>query len=141
MACHITTITTLRLTSMLSSDTTEDPLCREADPVDARNSHVGGVWSFKWTCHRSKQEKTTDRRGRLHPPRCTTARDDRRIVRISVMDRAAPSQSIAQYIQLITHHSVSVHTIRRRLQQSGMSARRTLLRIPLTGNHRRLCCQ
>ncbi|GFX88731.1 transposable element Tcb1 transposase [Trichonephila clavipes] len=38
----------------------------------------------------------------------------------------------------LTHHSVSAHTIRRRLQQSGLSARRPLLDLPLTQNHRRL---
>ncbi|GFW56376.1 transposable element Tcb1 transposase [Trichonephila clavipes] len=41
------------------------------------------------------------------------------------------------------HHSVSTRTIRRRLQQSGMSSRYPLLHLPLTGNHMRLrhqCC-
>jgi hypothetical protein len=33
---------------------------------------------------------------------------------------------------------VSARTIRRRLQQRGLSARRPLLRLPLTQNHRRL---
>ncbi|UYV63665.1 hypothetical protein LAZ67_2005247 [Cordylochernes scorpioides] len=41
-------------------------------------------------------------------------------------------------IQSVTHHPVSARTIRRRLQQSGLSARRSLLRLPLTQNHRRL---
>ncbi|GFY08451.1 transposable element Tcb1 transposase [Trichonephila clavipes] len=36
------------------------------------------------------------------------------------------------------HHSVSARTIRCRLQQSGLSARRPLLGLPLTQNHRRL---
>ncbi|GFX57709.1 transposable element Tcb1 transposase [Trichonephila clavipes] len=36
------------------------------------------------------------------------------------------------------HHSVSARTIRRRLQQSGLSARRSLLGLRLTQNHRRL---
>ncbi|GFX59891.1 transposable element Tcb1 transposase [Trichonephila clavipes] len=52
------------------------------------------------------QESMTDRRGRSHPPQCTT--------------------------------SQSARTIRRRLQQSGLSARRPLLGLPLTQNHRRL---
>ncbi|GFV01562.1 hypothetical protein TNCV_2961551 [Trichonephila clavipes] len=38
----------------------------------------------------------------------------------------------APLIQSVKHHSVSARTIRRRLQQSGMSARRPLLRLPLT---------
>ncbi|GFY05993.1 transposable element Tcb1 transposase [Trichonephila clavipes] len=43
-----------------------------------------------------------------------------------------------QHIESVTHHSVSARTIRRRLQQSGLSARRPLLGLPLTQNHRRL---
>ncbi|GFT81463.1 transposable element Tcb1 transposase [Trichonephila clavipes] len=55
------------------------------------------------------QEGTTDRRGRSHPPQCTT--------------------------------SLSARTIRRHLQQSGMSARRPLLGLHLTQNNRRLRLQ
>ncbi|GFW49849.1 transposable element Tcb1 transposase [Trichonephila clavipes] len=54
------------------------------------------------------------------------------------MDRAATSRTITQQIRSVTHHLVSARTIRSRLQQSGMSVRRPLLRLPLTGNHRRL---
>ncbi|GFX80113.1 transposable element Tcb1 transposase [Trichonephila clavipes] len=57
-------------------------------------------------CDHWMQESKTDRRGRSHPPQCTT--------------------------------SLSTRTIRRRLQQSGLSARRPLLSLPLTQNHRRL---
>ncbi|GFV39729.1 transposable element Tcb1 transposase [Trichonephila clavipes] len=89
-------------------------------------------------CHRWMQEETAHRRGRSHPPRCTTARDDRRIVRMAVMDHVAASRTIAQQIQPITDHSVSSRTIQRRLQQSGISARRPLHRLPSTENHRRL---
>ncbi|GFV91486.1 transposable element Tcb1 transposase [Trichonephila clavipes] len=60
------------------------------------------VYIFRYHCRVS----TTDRRGRSHPPQCTT--------------------------------SLSARTIRRRLQQSGLSARRPLLGLPLTQNHRRI---
>lgn len=89
-------------------------------------------------CDRWMQEGTTDRRVRSHPPQCTTSRDDRNIVRMAVKDRSVTSRTIAQHIQSVTHHPVSARTIRRRLQQSGLSARRPLLRLPLTQNHRRL---
>lgn len=89
-------------------------------------------------CDRWMQEGTADRRVRSHPPRCTTSRDDRQIVRMAVTDRSATSRTIAQHIQSVTHHPVSARTIRRRLQQSGLSARRPLLRLHLTQNHRRL---
>ncbi|KFM64920.1 Transposable element Tcb1 transposase, partial [Stegodyphus mimosarum] len=49
------------------------------------------------------------------------------------MDRSVTSRTIA--------HSVSARTIRPRLQQSGLFARRPLLCLPLTQNHRRLCRQ
>ncbi|GFV56286.1 HTH_38 domain-containing protein [Trichonephila clavipes] len=52
--------------------------------------------------------------------------------------QSVPSRTIAQHIESVTHHSVSARTIRRRLQQSGLSARRLLLGLPLTQNHRRL---
>ncbi|GFV43719.1 transposable element Tc1 transposase [Trichonephila clavipes] len=47
----------------------------------------------------------------------------------------------AQHIESVTHHSVSAHSILRCLQQSGPSARRPLLGLPLTQNHRRLRLQ
>ncbi|GFS88903.1 transposable element Tcb1 transposase [Trichonephila clavipes] len=80
------------------------------------------------------QEGTTDRRGHSHPPQCTTSREDRQIMRMAVTDRSA----VAQHIQSVTHHSVLACTIRRRLQQSGLSAKCPLLGLILTQNHIRL---
>ncbi|GFX09378.1 transposable element Tcb1 transposase [Trichonephila clavipes] len=79
-----------------------------------------------------------DRRGRSHPPQCITSSEDRQIVRMAVTDRSAISRTIAQHIESVTDHSGSACTIRRRLQQSGLSERRPLLGLPLTQNHRRL---
>ncbi|GFX61813.1 HTH_38 domain-containing protein [Trichonephila clavipes] len=76
-----------------------------------------------------------DRRGRSHPPQCTTSREDRQIVRMAVTDRSVTSRTVAQHIESVTHHLVSARIIRRRLQQSGLSARRPLLGLPLTQNH------
>ncbi|GFS92998.1 transposable element Tcb1 transposase [Trichonephila clavipes] len=84
------------------------------------------------------QEGTMDRCGRSHPPRCTTSREDRQIVRMAVTDRSVTSRTISQHVEPVTHHSVSGCTIRRRLQQSSLSARPPLLALPLTQNHRRL---
>ncbi|GFX28935.1 transposable element Tcb1 transposase [Trichonephila clavipes] len=108
-------------------------------PFTEISRHVGrNQATVMLICRRWMQEETTDRRGRSHPPRCTTHRDDRWIARMAVMDRAAISQTITLQIQSVTHHSVSALTIRRCLQQSAMSARRPLLRLPLIGNHKRL---
>ncbi|GFX97275.1 transposable element Tcb1 transposase [Trichonephila clavipes] len=60
---------------------------------------------------------------------------------MAVTDRSVTLRTVAQYIESVTHHSVSAHTIRRRLQQSGLSARSPLLGLPLTQNHRRLHLQ
>ncbi|GFU71433.1 transposable element Tcb1 transposase [Trichonephila clavipes] len=84
------------------------------------------------------QEGTTDRRGQSHPPQCTTSQEDRQTVRMAVTDGTVTSRPIAQQIESVTHHSVSARTIRRRLQQSGLFARRPLLGLTLTQNHRRL---
>ncbi|GFX58145.1 transposable element Tcb1 transposase [Trichonephila clavipes] len=89
-------------------------------------------------CDRWMQEGTTDRRGRSHPPQCTTSLKERHIVRMTVTDCSVTSQTVEQHIENVMHHSVSVRIIRRRLQQNGMSARRPLLGLPLTQNHRRL---
>ncbi|GFU28732.1 transposable element Tcb1 transposase [Trichonephila clavipes] len=82
------------------------------------------------------QEGAADQRGRSHPPQCTTSGEDRQIVRMAVMGRSVTSRTVAQHIESVTHHTVSARTIRRRLQQSGLSARHPLLRLPLTQNHR-----
>ncbi|GFU96717.1 transposable element Tcb1 transposase [Trichonephila clavipes] len=81
-------------------------------------------------CDHLKQEATTDRRGRSPPPQCTISREERKIVRMAVTDRSVTSRTIAQHIESVTHHPVSARTIRRRLQQSGLSARRPLLGHP-----------
>ncbi|GFW86718.1 DUF4371 domain-containing protein [Trichonephila clavipes] len=57
---------------------------------------------------------------------------------MAVTDRSVTSRTIAQHIASATHHSVSAHTILRRLQQSGLSARRSLYGLPFKQNHRRL---
>ncbi|GFW32501.1 transposable element Tcb1 transposase [Trichonephila clavipes] len=82
------------------------------------------------------QESTTDQRGRSHRPQCTTSREERQIVRMAMTDHSVTSRTLAQHIESVTHHSVSARTIRRRLQKSGLSARRPLLGLPLTQNHR-----
>ncbi|GFX16032.1 transposable element Tcb1 transposase [Trichonephila clavipes] len=102
-------------------------------------SHVGrNQTTIMRICDGWMQEGTMDQRGRLHPPQCTTSHEDRQIVRMAVTDRSVTSRTLAQHIESVTHHSVSARTIRRRLQQSGLSARRALLALPLTQNHRRL---
>ncbi|GFW80387.1 transposable element Tcb1 transposase [Trichonephila clavipes] len=75
-------------------------------------------------CDRWMQEGTTDRRGRSHPPQCTTSRENRQIVNMAVTHRSVTSRTVAQHIESVSHHSVSARTIRHRLQQSGLSTTR-----------------
>ncbi|GFV12702.1 transposable element Tcb1 transposase [Trichonephila clavipes] len=42
-------------------------------------------------CDRWMQEGTTDRRGRSHPPQCTTSSEERQIVCMAVTDRLVTS--------------------------------------------------
>ncbi|GFX12022.1 transposable element Tcb1 transposase [Trichonephila clavipes] len=58
-------------------------------------------------CDRWMQEGTTDRRGRWHPPECTTSREDRQIVRMAVTNHSVTLRTIVQHIESVTHHSVS----------------------------------
>ncbi|GFW40466.1 HTH_Tnp_Tc3_2 domain-containing protein [Trichonephila clavipes] len=62
-------------------------------------------------CDRWIQDGTRDRRGRSHPPQCTTSREDRQSVRMAVTDRSVTSRTVAQNIESVTHHSVSARTI------------------------------
>ncbi|GFY24333.1 transposable element Tcb1 transposase [Trichonephila clavipes] len=57
---------------------------------------------------------------------------------MAVTNRSVTSRTIAQHIESVTLHSVSARTIQRILQHSGLSARRPLLGLPLTLNHRHL---
>ncbi|GFV16735.1 hypothetical protein TNCV_4419221 [Trichonephila clavipes] len=50
------------------------------------------------------------------------------------MDSSSPLRTISQQILSVTHRSMSARSIRRGFQQNGMSTRRPLLRLPLTGN-------
>ncbi|GFT88470.1 transposable element Tcb1 transposase [Trichonephila clavipes] len=89
-------------------------------------------------CDHWMQEGKTNQRGRSHPPQYTTSRDDRKTVRMAVKDHSVISRTVTQQIESVTHHSVSARTIRHRLQQSGLSAKRPLLHLHLTQNHRHL---
>ncbi|GFT42536.1 transposable element Tcb1 transposase [Trichonephila clavipes] len=114
----------------------------DLNPIEKIGSRIGrNQTPVMRICDRWMQEGTTNRCGRSHPPQCTTSREDRKFVRMAVTDRSVTSRTIAQHIESATHHSVSACTIRRRLQQSGLSARRPLLSLPLTQNHRHLPCQ
>ncbi|GFV72237.1 transposable element Tcb1 transposase [Trichonephila clavipes] len=78
----------------------------------------------------------TDPCGLSHPLQFTTSREDRQIVSMAVTDHSVTLRAVAQHIECETHNSVYVRTILRRLKQSGIFARRPVLGLPLTHNHR-----
>ncbi|GFT54287.1 hypothetical protein TNCV_2467861 [Trichonephila clavipes] len=53
-----------------------------------------------------------NRRARSLPPRCTSDCENRRIVRMTMMDCATTSRTMAQQIQYVTHHFVSARIYR-----------------------------
>ncbi|GFY35969.1 integrase catalytic domain-containing protein [Trichonephila clavipes] len=50
-------------------------------------------------CNHWTQEGTTDRRGRSHPPQCTSSCEERQIARIAVTDRSVTSRTVARHIE------------------------------------------
>ncbi|GFX75546.1 transposable element Tcb1 transposase [Trichonephila clavipes] len=85
-------------------------LCfREIDSRVGRNQTTVMRMFDRWM-----QEGTTDRRGRSHPPQCTTSCEDRQISHMAGTDHSVTSRTIAQHIESVTYHSVSARTIRRR---------------------------
>ncbi|GFT65027.1 transposable element Tcb1 transposase [Trichonephila clavipes] len=106
-------------------------LARRWDPANGFLTAIG-CWtdlSFLYTAYNA---------GRSHPPQCIPSLEGRQIVRLAVTDCSLRSRTVTQHIEPVTHQSVSARTIRRRLQQSNLSARRPLPGLPLTQNHRRL---
>lgn len=91
---------------------------------------VSRIWN-RWV-----QEGNTERRAGSQRPRITSSRDDRHLIRMAVTDRAATSRSLSQQMGTFARQQPSARTVRRRLQQHGLSARRPWLRLPLTLHHR-----
>ncbi|GFW51593.1 transposable element Tc1 transposase [Trichonephila clavipes] len=98
-----------------------------------RNSSTIMRVSKQWT-----DEGRTARKSGSGPRNVTSARDDRRLVRMTQADPTASSRQLAAQWSTATGVSLCASSIRRRLLQRGLRARIPLYRIPLTQNHRRL---
>ncbi|GFX13744.1 transposable element Tcb2 transposase [Trichonephila clavipes] len=99
------------------------------------SSTIMRVWK-QWT-----DEGRTALKSGSGPQNVTSARDDRRLVRMAETDRIASSRQLAAQWSTATGVSLCASSIRRRLLQRGLRARIPLYRIPLTQNHRRLRLQ
>ncbi|UYV63543.1 hypothetical protein LAZ67_2004587 [Cordylochernes scorpioides] len=69
--------------------------------------------------------------------RVTSARVDRRILRLAVAAPQATCTAILQHVQDTLDHSISTRTISRRLVANGLHSCRPLRRLPLTPPNRR----
>ncbi|GFV58357.1 transposable element Tc1 transposase [Trichonephila clavipes] len=86
-------------------------------------------------------EGWTARKSGSGPRNVTSARDDRRLVRMAKTDRTASSRQLAAQWSTATGVSLCASSIRRRPLQRELRARIPLYRIPLTQNHRHLRLQ
>ncbi|GFS99350.1 transposable element Tc1 transposase [Trichonephila clavipes] len=100
--------------------------------VQRKSSTIMRV-SNQWT-----DEGRTARKSGSGPRNVTSAREDRRLVRMARADRTAFSRQLAAQWSTATRVALCASSIRRRLLQRGLRARIPLCRIPLTQNHRRL---
>ena len=71
-------------------------------------------------------------------PRCLTNAEERFIRLSSLRDRFRPATAIAYDLNRTANLNVTAQTVRNRLHQSGLDARRPEIGIPLTRGHRRL---
>ena len=76
----------------------------------------------------------------LYLSRCTTTFDEKHIA-VTDTHHFAILRTILQNILPVTQQLASAPTIRRRLQKSGLFARRPLLRLPLNRNQKPLLRQ
>ncbi|GFS63266.1 hypothetical protein TNCV_1496701 [Trichonephila clavipes] len=73
----------------------------------------------------------------------TNTQEDRYIGKLTPQNRTTTSRNISQEMGMFATRSAYACTVRRRLQQRGLSAQRPLLRLLLTMQHReerRLWC-
>lgn len=77
-------------------------------------------------------------RPRAGRPRVTTARDDQYLVTCALRQRTLNSRRLREQLRAGANVNVSDQTIRNRLHERNLAARRPVVRQPLTRQHRRL---
>ncbi|GFU64869.1 transposable element Tc1 transposase [Trichonephila clavipes] len=91
---------------------------------------VSRIWN-QWV-----QDDNTERRVGSQRPSITGSREDRHVTRMALSDRVALSRALSQALGSFARQKVFAQTVRRRLPQHELSARRSWLRLPLTLHHR-----
>ncbi|GFU41959.1 transposable element Tcb2 transposase [Trichonephila clavipes] len=87
------------------------------------------------------RETSFTRRPGSEPPRQTSRRKDRHIVRNASVQPTSSSAAIQAQVAPSLGAPVSFRTLRRRLAEGHLGSRRPLRRLPLTLTHRRLCLE
>ena len=80
---------------------------------------------------------TIVRRTRQGRPRATSTRDDRYLALTARRNRAMTSRQLSLELSLASGRTISRRTVARRLNESGLYARRPVVCVPLISTHRR----
>ena len=99
----------------------------------ARTGHAVTTVMHAW--NQGREEGRTQRRAGTGPRNVTKARDDRHLVGMAVTDRTARSTVLSRRWNTATGLDLSPSTVRRRLLRSGLVARMSLRRLPLSRDH------
>ncbi|GFY21326.1 transposable element Tcb2 transposase [Trichonephila clavipes] len=101
-----------------------------ADAVGVARSVVARLWN------RFQETGNVRRRPGAGRPRATTSTDDRYIQLTARRNRTENSAQLQRQLLLATGRRVSSQTVRNRLHEGGLYARRPMVCIPLTPRHR-----
>ncbi|GFY16783.1 transposable element Tcb2 transposase [Trichonephila clavipes] len=101
-----------------------------ADAVGVARSVVARLWN------RFQETGNVRRRPGAGRPRATTSTDDRYIQLTARRNRTENATQLQRQLLLATGRRVSSQTVRNRLHEGGLYARRPMVCIPLTPRHR-----
>ena len=89
-------------------------------------------------CLQRLSHGSSDYEKRPERGKATTIRENHRLKRMELQNRRAPSRLLSYQLSDETGKQVSSRTVRRRLSETGVNARRPREKPLLTENHRRL---
>jgi transposase len=101
-----------------------------AEAIGVSRSVISRLWN------RFQDTGGVRRRQGQGRPRATTARDDRYVLLTTRRNRRLNATQLQRELLVATGRRVSSQTIRNRLHQGGLYARRPLVCVPLTARHR-----
>ncbi|GFX73054.1 transposable element Tcb1 transposase [Trichonephila clavipes] len=104
--------------------------------VNVTHHYIGWATNLTDVFAKFSEDGNTERRVESQWLPITSSQEDIHVTRrMALMDRTATSRALSQELKLFARQ-VSTRTVRRRLQQHGLSAQRPWLRLPLKLHHR-----